>query len=180
VSCFAYSSPSLSTEYFSRSSCTISLSDEGQRQLFRNGLEVCHFILLYLDRARYLSGLSYILNLFRRVVLTLILLTWRIWWAPNNASRRQMRFNSAFKGLIFWHRSFTFNSNHQRDATVFQFIILTFVYGSICFGHFPAHHQELNDCSGSLWFYLRIVATVVLCAGRPDHEHSTTVTTIRR
>jgi hypothetical protein len=33
--------------------------------------------------------------------LTLILLTWRIWWAPNNASRWQMGFNSAFKGLIW-------------------------------------------------------------------------------
>ena len=32
--------------------------------------------------------------------LTLILLKWRIWWAPNNASRWQMGFNSAFKGLI--------------------------------------------------------------------------------
>jgi len=31
--------------------------------------------------------------------LTLILLTWRIWWAPNNASRWQMGFNLAFKGL---------------------------------------------------------------------------------
>jgi hypothetical protein len=31
--------------------------------------------------------------------LTLILLTWRIWWAPNNASRWRMEFNSAFKGL---------------------------------------------------------------------------------
>jgi hypothetical protein len=31
--------------------------------------------------------------------LTLILLTWRIWWAPNNASKWQMEFNSAFKGL---------------------------------------------------------------------------------
>ena len=54
--------------------------------------------------------------------------------------------------------------NHQPDATVFQFIILTFVYSSICFGGFPAHHQELNDFSGSLWFYLRIVVTVVLCS----------------
>jgi len=45
----------------------------------------------------------------------------------------------------------------------FQFIILTFVYSSICFWRFPAHHQELNDCSGSLWFYLRIVVIVVLC-----------------
>jgi len=34
-----------------------------------------------------------------RTVLTLILLTWRIWWAPNKASRWQMGFNSAFKGL---------------------------------------------------------------------------------
>ena len=31
--------------------------------------------------------------------LTLILLTWKIWWAPNNASKCQMGFNSAFKGL---------------------------------------------------------------------------------
>jgi len=31
--------------------------------------------------------------------LTLILLMWRIGWAPNNASRWQMGFNSAFKGL---------------------------------------------------------------------------------
>jgi hypothetical protein len=53
--------------------------------------------------------------------------------------------------------------NHQPDATVFQFIILTFVYSSTCFGHFPAHHQELNDCSGSLWFYPRIVVAFMLC-----------------
>ena len=31
--------------------------------------------------------------------LTHILLTWKIWWALNNASRWQMGFNSAFKGL---------------------------------------------------------------------------------
>jgi hypothetical protein len=80
----------------------------------------------------------------------------------------------------------TIQINHQPDATVFQIIILTFAYGSTCFGLFPAHRQELNDCSGSIWFYLRIVVTVVLfswsgrSAGRPDHEHSTTVTTIRR
>ena len=34
-----------------------------------------------------------------KYTLTLILLTWRIWWAPNNASRWQMGFNSAFRGL---------------------------------------------------------------------------------
>ena len=59
--------------------------------------------------------------------------------------------------------------NHQPDATIFQFIILTFIYSSTCIGPFPAHHQELNDCSGTLWVYLRIVVKVVLCScsGRP-------------
>jgi hypothetical protein len=59
--------------------------------------------------------------------------------------------------------------NHQPDATIFQFIILTFIYSSTCFGRFPAHYQELNDYGGSLWFYLRIVVTVVLrsWSGRP-------------
>ena len=58
---------------------------------------------------------------------------------------------------------------HQQDATLFQFVILTFIYISTCFGCFSTHHQELNDCSGSLWFYLRIVVIVVLCScsGRP-------------
>jgi hypothetical protein len=32
-------------------------------------------------------------------LLTLILLTWKIWWVPNNASKWQMGFTSAFKGL---------------------------------------------------------------------------------
>ena len=32
--------------------------------------------------------------------LTLNSLTWKIWWAPNNASRWQMGFNSAFKGSV--------------------------------------------------------------------------------
>jgi len=35
--------------------------------------------------------------------LTLILLTCRIWWAPNNASKWQMGFNLVFKGLIITH-----------------------------------------------------------------------------
>jgi hypothetical protein len=67
----------------------------------------------------------------------------------------------------------TIQINYQPDATVFQFIILTFVYSSTCFGRFLAHHQELNDCSGSLWFYLCIVVIVVPCSwsGRPWTQH---------
>jgi hypothetical protein len=58
----------------------------------------------------------------------------------------------------------TIQINHQPDTIIFQFIILTFVYSSTCFGRFLAHHQELNDCSGSLWFYFRIVVIAVLCS----------------
>jgi hypothetical protein len=74
--------------------------------------------------------------------------------------------------------------NHQSDATVFQFIILTFVYSPTCFGRFYDHHQELNDSRGSLWFYFRIVVIFVLCSwsGRParprtqhDYHHDTKV-----
>ena len=71
----------------------------------------------------------------------------------------------------------TIQINHQPYATIFQFIILTFIYSSTCFGRFPAHHQELNDCSGSLWFYLRIVETVVLCSWSGQPAGPTTNTT---
>jgi hypothetical protein len=55
---------------------------------------------------------------------------------------------------------------------------MTFIYSSTCFGRFPAHHQELNDCSSSLWFYLRIVVIAVLCSwsGRlTGYHHDTKV-----
>jgi len=45
------------------------------------------------------SGMPLVCVSFMLFILTLILLTWRIWWAPNNASRWQMAFNSSFKGL---------------------------------------------------------------------------------
>jgi len=62
----------------------------------------------------------------------------------------------------------------------YQFIILTFIYSSTCFGRFPAHHQELNDCSGSLSFYLRIVVIVVLrsWSGRPAGPTTNTVVAV--
>jgi len=43
-------------------------------------------------------------NCMQSVLLTLIPLTWRIWWAPNNASKWQMGFNLVFKGLNQSHR----------------------------------------------------------------------------
>jgi hypothetical protein len=66
----------------------------------------------------------------------------------------------------------------------FQFIILTFIYSSTRFGRTHAHHQELNNCSSSLWFYLRILVITVLLfvfglAG-PNTNSSTAITKIRR
>ena len=43
--------------------------------------------------------------------LTLILLTRRKWWAPNNASKWQMGFNSGFKGLKYFNKPFTVIKN---------------------------------------------------------------------
>jgi hypothetical protein len=40
--------------------------------------------------------------------------------------------------------------------------LLTFMYGSTCFGRPHAHHQELNNCSSSLWFYCWSVVVAVL------------------
>jgi hypothetical protein len=48
------------------------------------------------------------------------------------------------------------------------------MYSSTCFGRPHAHHQKLNDCSSSLWFYLRIVVTAVLCSWS-GYPHDTKV-----
>jgi hypothetical protein len=67
-----------------------------------------------------------------------------------------------------------------------QFIILTFIYSSICFGRPQAHHQELNNCSSRLWFYLRsVVIAVLLVVVGPvitgqTTTNSTAITTLRR
>jgi hypothetical protein len=52
---------------------------------------------------------------------------------------------------------------------------LKFTHSSTCFGIPYAHHQELKNCSSSLWFYLRSVVIAVLLfvvgpAGQPDHD----------
>jgi hypothetical protein len=47
-------------------------------------------------------------------VLTLILLMWRIRWAPNNASRWQMGFNSAFKeSKLHWCRTASYTWKYR-------------------------------------------------------------------
>ena len=76
--------------------------------------------------------------------LTLILLTWRKWWTPNNASKWQMGFNSAFKGLsvvncfmvcmtaIQTKKSFTYTSLDKEWKTTPTFLIDTDLHFFIC------------------------------------------------
>jgi hypothetical protein len=50
-----------------------------------------------------------------------------------------------------------------------------FMYSSTCFGYPHAHHQELNNCSSSFWFYcwnvvIAVLLVVVGPADRPDHH----------
>jgi len=42
----------------------------------------------------------------------------------------------------------TIQINHQPEATIFQFIILAFIYSSTCFGRFSAHQQKLLMMDG--------------------------------
>ena len=44
---------------------------------------------------------------WRRIILTLILLTWRIWWAANNARKWQKGFNSVFTRLTHKLKDFS-------------------------------------------------------------------------
>jgi len=57
-----------------------------------------HVGSLLTDSARHTLEIK-VRNAMAKATLTLIPLTWKIWWAANNASKWQMGFNSAFKGL---------------------------------------------------------------------------------
>jgi len=45
------------------------------------------------------------------------------------------------------------------------------MYSSTCFGRPHAHHQELYNCSSSLWFYRwNVMVAVLLVVFGPDHD----------
>jgi hypothetical protein len=101
-----------------------------------------------------------------------------------NCTREMINCLKFYKMQLFLKYNKSIHINHEPDATIFQFTILTFIYSLTCFGRFPTHHQEFSGCSSSLWFYLRVVVSVVLCSwsGRParprtqhDCHHDTKV-----
>jgi len=73
----------------------------------------------------------------------------------------------------------TIKQINQLDATISPVYYLTFIYSSTCFGRHHAHHQELNNCSSSLWFYLRsMVVAVLLFVVGPAGPTTTNILTI--
>jgi len=89
-------------------------------------------------------GAPYIYDISRLKVkdLTLILLTWRKWWAPNKASKQHMGFNSGFKGRMWiFYVLLTvyldiFVVNNQLDAP-FYFMYVYFYSLHISGSHVP-------------------------------------------
>jgi len=78
--------------------------------------QLCCVVVCDLETSR--MGAPYIHDVSRLRVnnLTLILLTWRKWWAPNNASKEEMGFNSGFKGLKQSTSSWCFYSSYYNDV----------------------------------------------------------------
>ena len=64
-----------------------------------HGPPLCQTLVIFFRSYRHTNPVNHKLHVL--YLLTLILLKWRIWWAPNNASKWQMGFNSAFKGTSF-------------------------------------------------------------------------------
>jgi len=60
------------------------------------------------------------------------------------------------------HRSFQINQPTRCNNFSSLLLDVYSMYSSTCFGRPHAHHQELNNCSSSLWFYIWSVVVAVL------------------
>jgi len=87
-------------------------------------------------------------------------------------SRRKQNFN------------YVFQINLQTRCNNFSSLLLSFKYSSTGFGRPHAHHQELNNCSSSLWFYRwsAVVTVLLVVVGPfgPTTTNSTATTTLQR
>ena len=66
-------------------------------------------------------------------LLTLILLTWRIWWAPYNANRWQMGFNCSFKSLMMKVLAMPWSENADSNLKLhLLWLVALFHWSSMC------------------------------------------------
>jgi hypothetical protein len=96
------------------------------------------------------------------LVLTLILLTWRIWWAPNNTSKWQMGFNSAFKGLKNYLIQEIFSERQEgpltSSCTVWS--IIFYLYCNPLFVTLHLSDTRIFDCA-FLWIWGKCTAVLL-------------------
>jgi hypothetical protein len=91
-----------------------------------NQIRYCYVVYLESNISYTKFPSLYVLRVTFRSLerLTLILLTWRVWWAPNNASKWQMGFNLAFKSYVYvpsraqWRISWQNQNKWRRHAYV--------------------------------------------------------------
>jgi hypothetical protein len=81
------------------SACNVVLAPNVLDRFFKNSVLETQYSAILNRLVCFMKTINKFLYVYYEL-LTLILLTWRIWWARNNASRWQMGFNSTFKGLI--------------------------------------------------------------------------------
>jgi len=111
-------------------------------------------------------------------------LMWKIWWAPNNASKCQMEFNSAFKGLTsclpgcpprtHWlhdrRRTFPFelvSENYSRICNIYELRLKSRKTAQFSWRHnIQTKLLETNSSRGTRWrSWLRHCATSRKVAG---------------
>jgi len=97
--------------------------------------------------------------------------TFRVLWKPTVLGRHHKS-----HPLSVHHH--TIQINQPTRCNNFWVYYLTFIYTSTCFGRPHAHYQELNNCSNSLWFYLRSVV-IAAFAGR-GRDGQLAITTLLR
>ena len=89
-----------------RQACSKHVETYYWNKVIENGASCCYYMditfnfVYLLQRRNHILMRKLLCCLWRDHSLTLLLLTWRIWWATNNASKWQMGSNSAFKRLI--------------------------------------------------------------------------------
>ena len=126
---------------------------------------VCWIYGLFVDRCKEWCVVPF---------LTLILLTWRIWWAPNNARKGQMGFNSAFKGLRLVNQEAGSEHVRNRCSTCLNPVISCVTHIEECLIISIRSRSRCNPLRGlEMAFSMALLSQVAqLCAFSTEHMHT--------